>query len=238
MKIIWKISGPLIVLLALIAVATPVAVADESAAAPPVLLVGGTFGQKAYMDDVAAWLRGRGLLVWTMQLSGALPGSAKITTSSVAIGRQVDAIRAETGATQVSIAGHSQGALALRDYVRYGDGMDSTAAAVSLGGPQYGDLTAYACIFLPGCYDMTFGSPFLKHLNAGDPTPPGTRWVHLYSTDGVWESYGLEGAEVVALQDWCPGRKLAHTDEWNDPAMRELILAAVTGQELATGCPS
>jgi triacylglycerol lipase len=233
-------SKILLVALAALAAAAPATVtaSDTAAQNPPVLLVGGTFAQKPYMDSVSAWLRQRGLQVWTMQLSGALPGSAAITTSSAAIGKQVDAILAQTGASQVALAGHSQGALAVRDYVRYGGGLAKTAAAVSLGGPQYGDVTAYACIFFAGCYDMTFDSPFLKHLNAGDPTPPGTRWVHLYTTDGVWESKGLEGAEVLALQTKCPGRKLAHTDEWNDTAMRELIFDALTGQPLETSCPA
>lgn len=227
-----------LVVLAAVGPVSSASAAEQATSNPPVLLVGGTFAQKSYMDSVSAWLRQRGLQVWTMQLSGALPGSAAITTSSAAIGKQVDAILAQTGASQVALAGHSQGALAVRDYVRYGGGMGKSAAAVSLGGPQYGDVTAYACIFFAGCYDMTFDSPFLKHLNAGEPTPPGTRWVHLYTTDGVWESKGLEGAEVLALQTKCPGRKLAHTDEWNDTAMRELIFDALTGQALETNCPA
>jgi pimeloyl-ACP methyl ester carboxylesterase len=207
--------------------------------APPILLVGGTFAENSSLAPAADWLRARGDQVWTMQLSGPLPGTAAISRSADAIGARVERIRAETGAPKVALVGHSQGALAVREYVRFHGGFDSTAAAVSLGGPHYGDITAYGCIFFAGCYDMTFGSPFLKALNSGDPTPDGgPRWVHLYSTDATWEKRELEGAENVPLQSLCPGRKLTHIEEWHDQAMLELIDAAVHGAPLTTSCPT
>ncbi len=203
------------------------------------LLVGGTFAERASLDPAAAWLTQRGHTVSTMQLLGMIPGTAAIPRSADAIAERVAAIRAANGGTKVAIIGHSQGALAVREYVRYHGGMDSTSVAVSLGGPNYGDLTAYGCIFFAACYDMTFDSPFLKKLNAGDPTPDGgPRWVHLYSTDAEWEKRELQGAENVPLQSLCPGRKLDHVEEWHDQAMLQLIDAAAKGLPLTTTCPT
>lgn len=211
----------------------------EASPTPPVLLVAGTFAQESTLAPAAEWFRARGDRVWTMQLSGAFPGTAPIRRSADAIAARVEEIREETGAEKVALVGHSQGALAVRQYVRHHDGLDRTSVAVSLGGPHYGDATAYACIIFAACYDMTFGSPFLVRLNAGDPTPDGgPRWVHLYSTDAVWERRELEGAENLALQSRCPGRRLEHINEWHDQAMLELIDAAVHGDALTTSCPT
>lgn len=223
----------------LTAAACAAAAPPAQANGEPVLLIGGTFAERSSLEPAANWFRARGHQVWTMQLLGMIPGTSAIPRSADAIGTQVEAIRASTGSAKVALAGHSQGALAVREYVRYHGGMDRTSVAVSLGGPNYGDLTAYGCIFFAACYDMTFGSPFLNKLNAGDPTPDGgPRWVHLYSTDAEWEKRELVGAENVPLQSLCPGRKLDHVEEWHDQAMLELIDAAVKGLPLTTSCPT
>lgn len=212
--------------------------APAHAAPRQVLLVGGTFANVSYMDGVKAYLEGHGFAVSTMQLSGVLPGAAAIPTSARAIGARVDEIRAATGAETVDLAGHSQGALAVRDYIKYRGGMGKVDVAISVGGPQYGDATAYACLIFAGCWDMTYGSSFLTALNDGDDTPGDLGWFHLYSTSAVYEKHPLEGAVNVAIQDLCPGRTVQHVDEWKDGAMREMVLAALERREITSSCPA
>lgn len=212
--------------------------ASAQAAPRQVLLVGGTFAYADYMDGVKAYLEDRGFAVSTMQLSGVLPGAAAIPTSARAIGARVDEIRAASGAATVDLAGHSQGALAVRDYIKHRGGMGKVDVAISVGGPQYGDATAYACLIFAGCWDMTYGSAFLTALNDGDDTPGDLGWFHLYSTSAVYEKHPLEGAVNVAVQDLCPGRSVQHVDEWRDGAMREMVLAALERRQVTSTCPA
>ncbi|WP_232675735.1 triacylglycerol lipase [Nocardioides sp. R-C-SC26] len=202
------------------------------------LVVNGTFGSRSGLDDLASWLRARGLDVSTMALDGLLlPGTAPIATSAATIATHVEEIQERTGADQVMLLGYSQGALAMRHYIKYGGGLDVVRVAVSLGGPHYGDNTAYVCAMFAACRDMLFGSAFLRHLNDGDDTPGDLDWVHLYSTDETWGAIPLDGALNLAVQERCPGREVSHLDELDDAAMRDLVLSAFREQPLQTTCP-
>lgn len=96
------------------------------------------------------------------------------------IRRRIEEVLAETGAEQVDLVTHSMGGLNTRWYVKFLDGGPRVDDWVSLGGPNHGTTTAFACSLLPSCREMQPGSDFLQRLNAGDETPGavshGTFW--------------------------------------------------------------
>jgi triacylglycerol lipase len=101
------------------------------------------------------------------------------TTANI-IARKVDSIIAVTGATQVDLISHSMGALSTRYYVKNLGGGPKVEAWVTLGGPDHGTQTAYACL-QTSCQQMWPNSTFLKSLNAVDETPGTPRY-------GTWWS--------------------------------------------------
>lgn len=101
------------------------------------------------------------------------------TTASL-LSAKVDSILAATGATKVDIVSHSMGALSTRYFARNLGGDGKIDAWVSLGGPNHGTQTAYAC-FTAACQEMYPGSTFLKNLNAVDETPGAPRYATWWS---------------------------------------------------------
>jgi triacylglycerol lipase len=101
-------------------------------------------------------------------------------TTAAIIGQKVDSILAATRATQVSIVTHSMGALSSRHYVRNLGGDGKVDALVSLGGPNHGTSTAYACL-QTACREMYPGSSFLDALNATDETWGAPRYATWWS---------------------------------------------------------
>jgi pimeloyl-ACP methyl ester carboxylesterase len=94
----------------------------------------------------------------------------------------VDDVRRRTGATRVDVVSHSFGSLVTRWYVTYGGGGRTVDRWVSLGGPNHGTSTAWACaLWDQACRDMTPGSYVQKRLAEGDETPGDVRY-------GTWWS--------------------------------------------------
>lgn len=90
-------------------------------------------------------------------------------TTAAIIGQKVDSILGATGAARVAIVTHSMGALSARYYVHYLGGQGKVDGLVSLGGPNHGTSTAYACA-QASCREMYPGSAFLAALNSEDET--------------------------------------------------------------------
>jgi triacylglycerol lipase len=101
-------------------------------------------------------------------------------TTAAIIGGKVDSILAATGAARVEIVTHSMGALSARYYVRNLGGDGKVDALVSLGGPNHGTTTAYACL-QTACREMQPGSAFLTALNATDETWGTPRYATWWS---------------------------------------------------------
>ncbi|MER5948065.1 alpha/beta fold hydrolase [Streptomyces sp. NPDC001904] len=94
----------------------------------------------------------------------------------------VAGVRARTGADQVDVVAHSFGSLPARWYLAFGGGTQRVAHMVSLGGPNHGTYTAWACAaWDQACRDMSPGSYVQKHLAAGDETPGATRYATFWS---------------------------------------------------------
>ena len=87
------------------------------------------------------------------------------------------------------------------------------------------------------------GSDLLDDLNRGDETPDGPLYLALWTDQDETvtppESARLEGAVALSVQDVCPGRVVSHGDLPRDPAVSDLVRAALDTTPLAapTGCP-
>lgn len=139
--------------------------------------------------------------------------------SNVTIAGQVrsaaDSLLASTGAAKVDVVTHSMGGLSSRYYLKNLGGTAKVDDWVSLGGPNHGTNTAYACyLFSAGCRDMIGGSSFLNALNSGDETPGATNYGAFWSNcDEVINpdtSTQLSGATNVLVG--CLGHSALRTD--------------------------
>ena len=124
-------------------------------------------------------------------------------------------LRASTGAARVDIVTHSMGGLSSRYYLKNLGGAALVDDWVSLGGPNHGTNTAYACyVFSAGCRDMIPGSSFLNSLNATDETPGavnyGTFWSSCDEVINPDSSVLLSGATNTGVG--CLGHSELRTD--------------------------
>lgn len=144
----WGIGSPVVALAVAGVMAAAVAhadvVADGSvapagandwacrAAAPPVLLVHGTWGNQNSWDTLAPQLKAQGVCVFTLNYGHALfsvrgsdpgvYGTADIRSSAREFAQFVDRVRNTTGAPKVDIVAHSQGGPLVRQYLRFEGG--------------------------------------------------------------------------------------------------------------------
>jgi triacylglycerol lipase len=138
---------------------------------------------------------------------------SNVTTASQ-VNTKVDQIRAATGAAKVDIVSHSMGGLNTRYYLKNLGGAAEVDEWVSLGGPNHGTQTAYACFWNTSCFEMQPGSSFLNNLNAVDETPGavnyGTWWSPCDNVINPDSSVSLVGA--TNTQTAC----LGHSDLYSD----------------------
>ena len=143
----------------------------------PILFVHGWNASESTWSTMIGRFRGDG---WaSTELASFSYNAAQSNAATAAIiGQKVDSILNATGAARVAIVTHSMGALSARYYVRYLGGEGKVDGVVSLGGPNHGTSTAYACL-QAACREMYPGSAFLAALNAEDETwgvPPYATW--------------------------------------------------------------
>lgn len=132
----------------------------------PVLFVHGFSGNAGNWDLMAARFRSEG---WRTA-AFTYDSTQSNATIALRVREEVERLRAATGASKVDVVTHSMGALSSRYYLRSLGGTAYVDDWVSIGGPNHGTTSAYAC-FVSACRDMRFGSPFLTALNTGDETP-------------------------------------------------------------------
>lgn len=97
-------------------------------------------------------------------------------------GAYVDSVLAATGASKVDLVAHSFGSLTTRWYVAFRGGTATVDHWVSLGGPNHGTYTSWACaLWDQACRDMSPGSYVQKQLAAGDETPGAVRYATFWS---------------------------------------------------------
>ena len=98
----------------------------------------------------------------------------------------VAGVRAQTGAAEVDLIGHSEGGLVSRAYVKYEGAAEVTASSRSArrttarrGGEHHPLLHARHLRRHHRCEQMTIGSTFLADLNAGDDSIGSVQYTNI-----------------------------------------------------------
>ena len=210
----------------------------------PIVLVHGT-----WMDRSISWnvigpkLAVDGYCVYSLDYGKR--GTQKIEDSAHEVSAFIDSVLARTGASRVSIVGHSQGGMMPRWIIKFlgGDTKidDLVAIAPSNHGSPQGALSKYSAQYgdSPAAADQDAGSPFLTTLNAGDETPqpdPSTGLQVSYTNIATSHdeivtpsptSQFLAGSpsEVtnVLLQDKCPNDTFEHIFLTDDPVVLQWV---------------
>lgn len=180
----------------------------------PVILVHGTWaGAQATWTELPKALHQQGYCVFALDYGATSPGprqnvlklagGSSIQSSAKALGAFVERVRRTTGATQVDLVGHSQGALVARQYMKFEGGADTASprrnivrTLVTLAGTNHGTsfginqsigalaqrfgipvVKVAATIVGPSYVEQMYGSPFLHRLNAGGDTLPGVNYL-------------------------------------------------------------
>jgi triacylglycerol lipase len=215
---------------------------DGTGTAPtPVVLVPGYGGTAASLATLERRLRGplRPVVV------AGLPdrGTGAIDASIRELGRTVD----RTGAAMVDLVGYSAGGVVVRGWLRQPGNAARARHVVLLGSPNHGAELAGlagsvdASLCPDSCADLAPGSGFLARLNAGDETPPGPRYVSVWTqrdqTVTPPDSAVLRGAVNVRVQDVCTDAQFGHGGLVHDPLALGLVVRAVEGALPSTPGP-
>ncbi len=186
-----------------------------SAAHPhPVVVVHGTFGDSQnLLQRLEGSLVSAGYCVYALDYGNRATGP--IEDSAAQLKTYVDKVLAATGASKVSMVGHSQGGMMPRYYVKFLGGAGKVDDLVGLSPSNHGTsqpllLTPGLSYLCPSCLQQKTGSSFLQHLNAGDETPGDISYTNIVTShDEVvlpYTSGYLSGPNTtnIRLQDKCP----------------------------------
>lgn len=201
----------------------------------PVLLVPGYGEDGGGLDALSARVRAAGRRVTIVDLPGNATGD--LTAQARALRAAVTGALKNGKAPSVDLVGYSDGGVVARIYVRDLGGGSTVRRVVTLGSPQHGTgLASSAEAILPSacrgaCAQLRPGSDLLSHLNSGNETPPGPRWVSLWTTqDEVVtppSSARLAGAENIVLQHVCPDEHVSHGGLPSDPLVTGIVLTSI-----------
>ncbi|GAB3851241.1 alpha/beta fold hydrolase [Nocardioides maradonensis] len=187
----------------------------------PVVMVHGTFGDRRHLlEPLETALVARHYCVFALDYGNR--GTGDIPTSARQLKAYVAKVLAATGASKVSMIGHSQGGMMPRYYIKFLGGAryvdDLIGIAPSNHGTQLVPTAAFNPLYqlLPGalcvaCNQQAWGSTFLKNLNAGDETPGMVSYTQIETRyDEVVVPYTsaflAAGPRTtnITLQDKCP----------------------------------
>lgn len=236
---IRRILVPVMALGALLISGTP-----AHAAGVPVLVVGGTFEQQNQLNTLQTNLQNAGFTVFTMALPGVFPGTQDIAVSSQAVANKANQVLQQTGASQLSVVGHSQGGLELRYYIKNLGGSSQVLRYVSLGTPQHGTTQANAGQggFCTACAQMAPGSTFLNNLNNPTDVPGPVNYTALGTTKDTvvtpapQASFLQNGGTNASVQQFCPNDNSSHVGLLSDAPTAGLVISALRGGPLSTTC--
>jgi pimeloyl-ACP methyl ester carboxylesterase len=199
----------------------------------PVILVHGTFG-----DMTVSWnlfspvLVQNGYCVYALDL--VRRGMAPMDRSADKLAAFIDEVLTRTGASKVSLVGHSQGGMLGRYVARFRGKLNVIDDIVGLAPSSHGTTNPLAPplgIICPACAEQAAGSAFMKKLNAGDEAPPppsytvvSTRYDEVVTP---YRSQALAGATNVVLQDRCPEDITEHVGIVYDPIALQWTLDAL-----------
>jgi lipase (class 2) len=205
----------------------------------PVLLLSGTYGV-SWWALIGPQLAQLGYCVYTLAYGNDATGD--IIASAKQLGPRVDQVLASTGASRVSIVGHSEGGMMPRYYIKFLGGGSKVDQLVALAPPNHGTLNpatyAGAVTGCVACAQQETGSSFLAQLNAGDETPPPVNYTVIETRyDEVvvpYTSAFLNGPSArvtnVTLQAGCPRDLVGHIGITTDPIALQWVENALAGK--------
>ena len=218
----------------------PVTPVDQ-ATPGPVLLVPGYGGSETALEVLAGALDAAGRDAEIVTLAG--DGTGDLNEQVEVLDDAVAAAMTRTGASSVDLVGYSAGGVTVRLWVRDAGGASLARRVVTLGSPHHGTDVAALALGLAddrcpeACRQLATDSDLLRELNAGDETPPGPRWVSIWTTDDQTvvpaSSGSLDGALDFSVQSVCPAAEVDHGDLPRTPAV-----IAMTLRQLAAQAPS
>ena len=201
---------------------------------PPILFVHGWNGSESTWTTMVHRFKRDGWTSAELASFSYNTAESNVTTAAI-IGQKVDSLLRATGAPRVAIVTHSMGALSARYYVRYLGGEAKVEAVVSLGGPNHGTSTAYACL-QAACREMYPDSDFLTALNAEDETRGvpayATWWSPCDATINPSSSTPLAGATNTTTA--CLSHAQLHEDEAVYAQVRNWVNQPVAAALLAS----
>ena len=203
----------------------------------PVVLVHGTYGDMSMWGTLSAALVNTGFCVYALNYGSQ--GTASMATSAAELKTFVDKVLASTGATKVSIIGHSQGGTMPRYYLKNLGGAAKVNDMISISAANHGTTNTGVTARIVGyptcvaCSQLLAGSTFLTSLNATDETPGAVSYTNVVTSyDKVVTPYTSgylsgPGTTNLRLQDLCPSDTSSHTQGPDDPAVIRIIGAAL-----------
>jgi triacylglycerol lipase len=153
----------------------------------PVILLHGTYGDQESVFDYLSWyVSASGYCVFSMDYG--FYGTDPIEKSAGELSTFVNEILAVTGATKVSIIGHSQGGTMPRYYIKYLGGADKVDDLIGFVPANHGTtwtglLTLVPGFFCQACVELMAGSSFLANLNAGGESPGPVSYTNIVTRD-------------------------------------------------------
>jgi triacylglycerol lipase len=197
-----------------------------------VVLVHGTFTDMTISWNlIAPALERQGYCVFALDYGHR--ATAPIEQSAQQLKAFVDRVLSATGASRVSLVGHSQGGMMPRYYLKFLGGARRVDDLVGLAPSNHGTTNPAAPIVAPGCpacLQQVAGSPFVQHLNAGDETPGKVSYTVVETRyDEVVTPYSsaflAPGPRTtnVLLQDDCPLDPVEHVSIIYDPVALQWI---------------
>jgi len=209
----------------------------------PVVLVHGTYGDMTVWNTMGPALANAGYCVYALNYGNQ--GTESMATSAGELKSFVDKVLASTGATKVSIVGHSQGGTMPRYYLKNLGGAAKVNDMISISAANHGTTNTGVTAKMVGypscvaCGQLLAGSSFLASLNATDETPGAVSYTNIATSyDKVVTPYTsgyLAGPSTtnIKLQDDCPADTASHSQMPSDPAVIRLV-----GSALATTGPT
>lgn len=217
----------------------------------PVLYIHGINSRTAAFEANAQRLRRQGFWVWgydygDMTAPGFF-GAGDLNSIVGDVEDHVARVLRKTGATQVDIVAHSQGALMTKLFIARG-GAETVRRVVAMGGNFHGtDFRGLAgrmgevaarhphltALFAPGAAQQLVGSEWLREYASGPDTAPGIVYTSIYSpTDAVVTPASAstlvagEGADVANIDSarWYDGYAPIHSLMPRDPLYAELTV--------------
>jgi triacylglycerol lipase len=216
----------------------------------PVVLLPGTYGVTS-LHLIGPQLAQLGYCVSTLTYGNNETGDIAVSAHELA--SYIDRLLSRSGASRVSIVGHSEGGMMARYYIKFLGGTAKVESLVGLAPSNHGTLNPAtfggAVTGCTACAEQQTGSSFLTQLNAGDETPPPVNYTTIETMyDAVvipYTSAFLNGPSTrvtdVTLQQQCPRDFIGHVGITSDPVALQWVenaLANNNGPADANFAPS